>query len=151
MTKKSRLWLSIWSSIVMIVFAVEYLYNLATISEYSEHPLLNVVIPVVQYFFFGISIMYMLRNAFMLIEYMPGRSRYYGKQHMKDIRAMNKAHVERYSKEQIKIADAFLALIVTSLLFYGNYTFQILPRGTMIWLVFWIFPFVILLKERVFD
>lgn len=150
LTKRTRFWLSIWSSIIMIIFAGEYISNIFRTSEYGEYEILNVMLIILPFFLLGISLMYMLRNIMMLVEYLPGRSRFYGKDHMMGIRAMNKAHIERYSKEQIKIIDAFIALVVTSSIYYWNYTFQVMPRGTMIWLVFWIFPFVILLKERIY-
>lgn len=149
LTPGTRLFLSIWSSIIMMVFAIDYMYRVFNSNYFAGYEILNNGLNILQYFLLGVSLMYFLQNALMLLEYFPSRNRFYGKKHMNDIREMNQTHIERYSQNQVKISDSLMALIFSSGLYYWNYTFQILPGHTLIWLVFWIFPFIILIKEKV--
>lgn len=149
LTTKVRLFLSIWSSIIMIVFAVDHIYRVYNFDYFVEDPILNTGLNMLQYFLLGVSLIYIFQNANMLLVYLPDRKSWYGKEQMDDIRKMNKTHIGRYSWHQIKIPHALLALLFTATVYYGNYSYQIIPRHTLIWLVFWIFPFVILVKERI--
>lgn len=60
---------------------------------------------------------------------------------------MNKTHIDRYSSNQIRIFDSLIALLFISGIYYFNYKYQIMPRHILIWLIFWIFPFIIWLKD----
>lgn len=145
LTKNFRLLLSIWSSIIMIIFAVDHIFRVFTSTNFVDYKLLNDGLNILQYFLLGVSLIYIFQNLFMLTAYMPDNS-WYGKEQMKDIRKMNKSHIKRYSLNQIKKSDALLALIFTSGIYYSNYKYQVMPRHTLIWLVFWIFPLIVGLK-----
>lgn len=151
LTRNSRLFLSIWSSIIMIIFAIDHIYRVYNFDYFVDYKMLNDGLNILQYFLLGVSLIYIFQNAFMLFTYLPDRSSFYGKSQMKEIREMNKTHIKRYSLNQIKISDSFLALIFTSGIYYWNYKYQIMPRHTLIWLIFWIFPFVFWLKEIIIE
>ncbi len=151
LTRNSRLFLSIWSSIIMIIFAIDHIYRVYSFDYFVDNNMVNNGLNILQYFLLGVSLIYIFQNAFMLLTYFPDKHNFYGKLHMKNIKEMNETHIKRYSQNQIKITDSFLALIITSGIYYWNYKYQILPRHTLIWLVFWIFPFVILFKEIIIE
>jgi hypothetical protein len=149
LTRNTRLFLSVWSSIIMIIFAIDHIYRVFNFNYFVDYKMLNDGLNILQYFLLGVSLIYIFQNAMMLLEYFPSRSRCYNKEHMKDIRKMNKTHIDRYSLNQIKISDSLIALIFTSGIYYWNYKYQIMPRHTLIWLVFWLFPLMIWLKELI--
>ena len=149
LTRNSRLFLSIWSSIIMIIFAIDYIYRVFHSENYLDSETLNFGLKFLQFFLLGVSLIYIVQNAFMLLTYLPDKNSFYGKAQMKEIKEMNKTYIKRYSDKQIKITDSIIALIFTAGIYYWNYKNQILPRQTLIWLIFWIFPFVIWLKEKI--
>ena len=138
LTRSTRLFLSIWSSIIMIIFAIDHIYRVFNFNYFVDYKMLNDGLDVLQYFLLGVSLIYIFQNALMLLEYFPSKRRFYNEGHMKDIRKMNKTHIDRYSKSQIKISDSLLALMFTTGIYYLNYKNHIMPRHTLIWLVFWV-------------
>lgn len=148
LTRNWRLFLSLWSSIIMIVFAIDYIKRVLSSIKSLEAENLNVFFNVIQFFLMGVSLMYIFQNALMLLTYLPDRYTGYGKSKRRDIIEMNITHIERYSNNQIKIFDAILALIFTGVIYYCNYSLQIMPRHTLIWLMFLILPFVIIIKTK---
>ena len=147
LSRTARLFLSVWSSIIMIIFAIDYIYRVFKFDYFVGNEYLNNGLNVLQYFLLGVSLIYIFQNAFMLLEYIPSKHRFYGKEHMKDIRKMNKSHVKRYSMEQVKISDSFIILAIVSLIYFINFRYQLMPRHTMIWLVLWLSPIVIWIKS----
>ncbi|WP_347374066.1 hypothetical protein [Aequorivita sp. Q41] len=148
LSENTRLTLSIWSSIIMIIFAIDHIYRVFNFSYFVDYKILNEGLNILQYFLLGVSLIYIFKNALMLLEYAPSKKRFYNKVHMSDIKKMNKTHIERYSPVQIKVFDSLVALIITAGVYYLNYKYQVMPRHTMIWLVFWLFPAVLWLKNR---
>ncbi len=143
LTRNTRLYLSLWSSIIMVIFGIDYIYRVYNFDYFVNNKIINEQLNILQYFLLGVTLIYIYQNAFMLLVYIPSKRRFYGKEHMKEIRAMNKTHIKRYSQKQIKISDSLLALITTSVIYYLNYIYHTIPRHTLIWLIFWIFPLVL--------
>lgn len=131
----------------MIIFASDHIYRVFTFDSFVNNEILNEGLNLLQYFLLGVSLIYIFQNAFMLLVYFPDRRSWYGKEQMRDIREMNKTHLARYSDRQIKITDAIIALVFTAGIYYGNYKIQLMPRHTLIWLLFWVFPFIVWFKE----
>lgn len=147
LTRNARLFLSIWSSLIMIIFAIDHIYRVFNFNYFVDYKILNDGLNTLQYFLLGVSLIYIFQNAYMLLVYFPSKSRAYNKEHLKDIKKMNKTHIDRYSSNQIRLFDSLLALLITSGIYYWNYKYQIMPRHTLIWLIFWIFPFIVWLKD----
>ena len=61
---------------------------------------------------------------------------------------MNKLHICRYSAEQVEIKNSVLLSTITFMVYSFNYFFNFLPSLTLIWLVFWLAPILIALKEN---
>jgi hypothetical protein len=148
LTKRARLILSNWSSVIMFVFAIVYIYRVYHYNQFSTIFSLSYIIGMLQYFLLGISIIYIVQNARMIYWYIP--SKYgYDDEHKKKIKHFNTLHVGRYSFEQIKVNDAILITLTTKVLFSVNFAFDILPEFTLIWLVFWSTPFVMYFKNKI--
>jgi hypothetical protein len=79
------------------------------------------------------------------------KNRFYGKEHMNDIRTMNNTHIERYSDKQVLILDSIFCLIFCLTIYYLNYKYQFVPRHTSIWIVFLTLPMVLNIKNKIFN
>ena len=150
LSRNHRLYLSIWSSIIMIIFATEHIFSVFNNQNIEDKDTLNGSILTLEYFILGISSMYILQNFFMLAEYLPSRNRFYDKIHMTSIKAMNKTHIERYSEKQVLKFDSFICLLYCSTFYLINYKYQIMHRQTAIWIVILTLPYFIYLKEKIF-
>ncbi|RXR18259.1 hypothetical protein EQG63_08290 [Flavobacterium amnicola] len=150
LSRNARLYLSIWSSIIMIIFAVEHIFRVFDSPNIEETNILNGSIITLQYFLLGVSSMYILQNFFMLAEYLPSKNRFYDKEHLKDIKTMTKTHIERYSDKQVMKLDSLFCLLYSSSLYFINFKYQIIPRQTAIWVIILTFPYIIYLKEKIF-
>ena len=124
LTRNFRLFLSIWSSIIMIIFAIDHIYRVFNFNYFVDYKMLNDGLNVLQYFLLGVSLIYIFQNATMILEYFPSKRRFYNEEHIKNIRKMNKTHIDRYSKNQIKISNSILALIFTSRVYYWNFNIK---------------------------
>ena len=98
LTRSSRLFLSIWSSIIMIIFAIDHIYRVYNFDYFVDYKILNDGLNILQYFLLGVSLIYIFQNAFMLLTYFPDKRSFYGKSQMKEIRKMNETHIKRYSQ-----------------------------------------------------
>jgi hypothetical protein len=147
--RNTRLFLSIWSSIIMIIFAADHIFRVFNSPEIEETTIINGILITIQYFILGVSSMYILQNFFMLVEYLPGKNRFYGKEHMKDIRTMNKTHIERYSDKQVMIFDSIFCLFFCLTIYFINSKYQLIPRHTAIWIVFLTFPIILNIKNKI--
>lgn len=100
-----------------------------------------------QFFLLGVSAIYMMKNFFMLLEFLPGKNRFFNAEYFRELRILKNEHIERYSENQIYVRHAIICIIVTSGLYFVNYTFRILPTHTTIWLGFVLFPFLLKLSS----
>ena len=144
LSKTVRLILSVWSSIIMLAFAIDNIYGVYQNEDIETTTYLSQGIYVgLQYFLLGISAIYITHNYMLLASFLPSKKGDY-KNELKEIK---KDHIDRYSDKQVLIGHAVLC-IVYALVMYGlNYKYQILPRYTMIWLVFFTFPLIIQLMN----
>lgn len=149
LTDESRLLLSIGSSIIMVVFAIDNISRISDIPELETLSLKLATSAFIQFFLLGISAMYMMQNFFMLYTYLPDKQHSYGKEHMKKIKERNKEHLERYSKEEVTTFDSFLCIAFCLTLFWMNSKNQYLPRNTIIWVVILTFPYFVNLKNKI--
>lgn len=150
LSRNHRLFLSIWSSMIMIIFATEHIFSVFNSQNIEDTDAVNGSILTLEYFILGISSMYILQNFLMIAEYLPSRNRFYDKTHMKDIKAMNKTHIERYSEKQVMKFDSFLCLLYCSSFYFINYKYQIIHRQTAIWIIILTLPYFIYLKEKIY-
>lgn len=148
-TPRTKLLLSIWSSIIMLIFAIDHIYRVFVFSAFTDYNLFDVALNFFQYFLVGVSLMYILQNIKMLIPYLPGGDVVFDKELRKEIRDMNNTHIKRYSNHQINITDSLIILMFSTAIILLNINFKIMPRHTLIWLIFWIFPFLVWIKLKI--
>lgn len=146
-----RLFLSLWSSIIMMIFSLIYIYRVYHFDNFTGDYVTDYLINVVQYFLLGISLIYIIQNVRMLVVYLPSKHSFFDKEHLKRIAVMNKLHVWRYSKEQANIKDSILILLLTTIIYFTNYIFNFIPSLTLIWIVFWFAPIVIFVKDKMLE
>ena len=149
LTRKTRLILSIWSSIVMSIFSVVYIYRVYHFDLFTGIYSIDYFINILQHFLLGVSLIYIIQNLRMVAVYVPSKNSFFDKDHLKRIARMNKLHIERFSGEQVRIKDSLLLGSVSVLVFSANYIFNFLPELTLIWVVFWTAPLLIAIKDRV--
>lgn len=149
LTRFARLWLSIWSSIIMLVFALGYIHSVYLNTIHVSPDEIGSFVLVVQYFLLGISCMYIIKNIQMLIVYLPRKDDAYDSIQMIDIKKTNQYHTARYSSKQLSIPIAAGIIIILSLTYYLNHHYNFLPRNTLIWCMFWLSPFTLKNKEAI--
>ncbi len=135
LTKAARLTLSIWSSLILFIFAIDNIYQVHQQTlEHVQHWMDGLLIGL-QYFLLGVCTIYMVQNFILLYIFIPNKSEKY-KETWRD--AKNE-HLKRYSDQQVNRLYAFLCIAYAGLLYGSNYIFDWLPSSTMIWLVFFTF------------
>ncbi|CAM3863762.1 hypothetical protein POKO110462_22460 [Pontibacter korlensis] len=141
LSRTNRLTLSIWSSIVMVLFAFDNAWNVYQNDQIeTTQTLQHGAYVALQYFLLGISSIYMVQNFLMVTGFLPGRGTFFNKQYFKDIKALKSQHISRYSTEQVNKAHSLLCMLFTFIVFGLNYYLDLLPRNFMIWTVFLLFP-----------
>lgn len=148
LNKNSRLILSIWSSIIFLLFAIDNVYRVYRNEYIEDSDFTNGCFIALQYFLLGISSIYMIQNFLMIVGFLPSKNRFFNKQYREEIQELKADHIERYSESQIKHLYSASCIIFSTTIFYLNYKFQFVPRHIAIWLVFLIFPFLINFYEN---
>ena len=125
-----RLALSIYNTIILLIFSIHYLINLGR--NFNNTPQL---VQCLQFFLLGISSMYIVQNASMLLAYLPNKHHFYGKSHRADIRSQNQQHILRFSPEQVSRIDALIIAAIGLTLIILNELFVSAPVLMTIWLM----------------
>jgi len=140
LSRTNRLVLSIWSTIILTAFAFDNIIRVFSSKE-DEGSLYmtdNLYIAI-QYFLLGVSAVYIIQNFMLLVSFLPSKNGNY----KKDLKEIKKDHIERYSIDQTPIYQSLFCIIVTTAVYWLNYIYNILPRHSMIWLVFILFPLLL--------
>lgn len=145
LSRTSRLTLSIWSCFIMVILASDNIYKV-----YQNEPIESAAnLPIgflvgLQFFLLGVSTIYIVQNFLMLMGFLPGRGTFFNDRYFKELKALKSDHIKRYSPHQVSIVQSLLCILITGGLFYLNYNYRFLPRQFAIWIVFIIFPFLLL-------
>jgi hypothetical protein len=144
LTKGGRLTLSLWSSMVMLLFAFDNVYRIYQ-NEQIENAadISHAAYVALEFFLLGISAIYIIQNFLMLMGFLPGKGTFFNAQYFRDVRELNRDHISRYSDRQVSIGHSLLCAISTIAAFALNHYYQILPRHLAIWAVFVLFPFLL--------
>lgn len=148
LSRTNRLMLSIWSSIIMMLFAVDNIigiYQNEQIENTAE--LTHGLYIALQFFLLGVSCIYILQNAMMLVSFFPGKGRFFNAEYFSDVKELKNDHIKRYSEDQLHIIHSLFCLFSVGILFSLNFYYQILPRHLAIWIVFIFFPYVVALFD----
>ena len=148
LSRTSRFTLSIWSSIIMLLFAADNIYRVYQNEQIENTADLTHGLYIgLQYFLLGISAIYIVQNFIMLTGFLPGKETFFNAQYYRDLKELKSDHIKRYSDRQVSILHSFFCVLFTGTLFFLNYHYQILPRHIAIWTVFVIFPFILILYD----
>jgi hypothetical protein len=74
----------------------------------------------------------------MILGFLPDKHRFFNKDYFNDVRELKKEHVDRYSDNQSNLLLSLICLILSIGFYLINYNFDLLPRNTAIWLVFFV-------------
>lgn len=139
----NRFLLSLWSSVVMILFALDYIITVFKNGEISDAlSFQDVTFVFVQYFLLGISAIYIAQNINMILGFLPDKSERLF-QSSRRRKALAKDHIERYSDKQVSIWYSIFCTIFSIFLFWLNYEYQFISKQSAIWIVFVSFPVLI--------
>ena len=143
LSERTRLWLSIWSSIIMLLFSIDNInrvYNNPDIE--TTQFLSDSLFIALQYFLLGVSSMYIVQNAIMLLGFLPGKGTFFNRQYFNDLHELKTNHVDRYSDEQVYIGYSIIFMVLTCCIYGINYFYHFVPTYTAIWIVFVIVPII---------
>lgn len=142
----NRLFLSVWSSIILMCLAVDNVIRVFSNGDIDEqNSLLSSIEIAFQYFFVGISSVYAVQNIFMILAFLPEKNTKY----KHTLYTAKNMHLNRYSNLQVSHWDSLFCICFCFLCFFLNSTFNLLPRHTMIWFVIVNFPIVVYLLDKV--
>jgi hypothetical protein len=146
LTRTSRLTLSIWSSIIMMLLAADNIYSVHQ-NEQIENTadITNGLYIGLQFFLLGVSSIYIIQNFIMLIGFLPGKGTFFNAEYFQDLKNLESDHIKRYSDRQVSILYSFFCVLFTGTIFALNYHYQILPRHVVIWVVFKTFSLILII------
>jgi hypothetical protein len=144
LSRTSRLTLSIWSSIIMMLFASDNIYRVYQ-NEQIENTsdITNGLYIGLQFFLLGVSCIYIIQNFIMLMGFLPGKRTFFNAEYFRDLKELKSDHVKRYSDKQVSILHSFFCVLITGTIFAFNYHYQLLPSNVVIWIVFVTFPIIL--------
>lgn len=146
LSRTARLTLSVWSSIIMFAFAIDNIFRVFSNPDIENSEYLSDGFYIgLQYFLLGISAVYMMQNFMLLAAFLPSKNGNY----KHDLKENKKDHIDRYSDQQVHIGHSLLCIVFAGTLYWANYTYHVLPRHTMIWLVFMTFPLILQLMTLI--
>lgn len=142
----NRLILSVWSCIILISFSIDNFILLLSNSDINRQNnlLFNFKLGI-QYFFVGVSSVYVMQNILMILAFFPQEKIDY----VETFSNAKKMHLDRYSNLQVSQIDSFMCILFCGLVFLLNYFYQVFPTSTTIWIVIITFPlFLKLIKTK---
>ena len=146
LNKTSRLWLSIWSTIAMLIFSIDNAMAVFDSGKNMKHlNFSHLTIATLQHFFLGISAVYIFSNLLLIAGFLPSK---HTRNYRKDLKETMNLHLNRYSNKQVESLYAILCLLFLMTIFGLNYKYQILPRNIMIWLAITISPIFLLIINK---
>lgn len=139
LSRSVRLILSIWSTVITGIFAIENIIKVysngdITSSQYLPHMLFISL----QYFLLGVSAIYIIQNIYILFGFLPSRNGNY----RRELRETINQHIDRFSPNQVYIFQSVLCMLYTVVMYGTNHQYQIMPTHMAIWLVFVTFPLI---------
>lgn len=144
LTKTRRLVLSIWSTTIMFVFAIDNIISVFGSNNIANSKYLSQNLYIgLQYFLLGVSAIYIVQNYILLANFLPSKNGHY----KKDLQENIQNHIERYSDKQIFIGDSLFCILYSTIIYGLNYEYRVLPRNTMIWLVFFSFSLIVYITD----
>lgn len=148
LSRTTRLILSVWSTLIMMAFAVDNIYRVYQNEAIETTKYLSQgILTGLQYFLLGVSAIYITQNYMLLAGFLPNKNEKY----IDKLKETKNDHIERYSENQVFIGNSIVCILYALIIYGLNYQYQILPRHTMIWFVFFTFPLLLQLIRQLKD
>lgn len=142
--KYNRLLLSIWSSITLMCLAIDNIIRVFSNGDIDQQTsLLSSIEVSIQYFFVGISSVYVVNNIFMIFAFLPEKNTPY----KQTLYLAKKMHLDRYSDVQVATMDTIFCICFSVFIYVLNSIYGLVPRHTIIWFVIVTFPFLLQLAK----
>lgn len=133
LTRSVRLTLSIWSSFIFLAFAIDSIIKVFSNPDIEGSKYLSDgMFIALQYFLLGVTAIYITRNFMLLVSFLPSKNG----NHKRELWENKRDHVDRYSNKQVNIVYSLLLILSIGFLYWLNHKYQVLPRHTAIWVVF---------------
>lgn len=133
LNKSRRLWLSVWTTIIILVISIDNAISVLK-NTYNDYiPIYENLFLALQYFLLGISSVYTAQNLNLIYSLLDKDTRRKAKRH----------HTQRYSETQVSIRDSVFCILFSGMTYFLNYYFNILPKNLMIWSVIFVFPILL--------
>jgi hypothetical protein len=143
LSRTSRIALSVWSSVIMMLFACDNIYRVYQSDQINNMTnLTNGLYIGLQFFLLGVSCIYVIQNFIMLAGFLIRNSAF-------DTNELINNHLSRYSDRQASTAHSIFCALFTGTAFALNYYYQLLPRHVAIWVIFVTFPSILSLFNLV--
>jgi hypothetical protein len=140
----TRLLLSIWTAVITLVLSFDNILKLYKIRDIEHLPnFTESSLAFLQFFFLGISSIYIAQNIGFIGAYLPGKN------YLQNVRDINTEHLKRYSNDQVYIADSIIVIIISLTGYILNYFFNFLPVNFMIWTSITLTPLLLYLTHRI--
>jgi hypothetical protein len=143
-SKKDRLCLSLWSTLVMIVFGINYFRNI--ISLRSVESLLQVNSHLAAFnhfaetFLLGASGIYIVLNLGMIGMYLPGKRTFFNDEYFALIKKLTAMHIERYSPEQVNQKHVLFISFMTVGFLLANWITKMINPNFAVWIILILLP-----------
>ncbi len=143
---RSRFILSVWSCVVMLLFAADNIYGIYESYEAENAAAFDSKInQAVTYFLLGVSLIYILQNLLLLLRFAPGKGSFFNDAYKRRVAELRNDHVNRFSTMQVNTLYSFFCVVFSGSVFWLNYEYRLVPANTAIWIVFFIFPYILIL------
>lgn len=138
--KSNRLLLSVWSSIIIMCLAIDNVIRVFSNGDIDQQTSLVSSIEVaIQYFFVGISSVYVVNNIYMIFAFFPEKNTPY----KQTLYVAKKMHLDRYSDVQVATMNTVFCICFSVFFYLLNSIYGLVPRHTIIWFVIVTFPFLL--------
>lgn len=140
LTTKDRLWLSVWSTMVMLVLGTVYLVGIfqRPLGEAFIHSssALLVSYRALEWFLCGVAAAYIAQNFAMVFGYLPGKTRFFNAAYFREIKELSALHTERYESTQACKHRALLVSLTSITALALNSWFNLMNPFMAIWVLF---------------
>jgi hypothetical protein len=150
LSENFRILLSMWSSIIMMVFALDNIIDVFNQPEYSTKFSYTQMLHIgLEYFLLGVSSLYIMQNYLLLIAFIPSKKDNYITDAerisiaARELEQSRQDHLSRYSNDQVPVILAIFCILYASAIFGVNYFYDVISKQSAIWLVFFTFPLII--------
>lgn len=140
LTASDRLWLSVWSTMVMLVLGTVYLIGIfqKPLGEafVDSHNALGISYRALEWFLCGVAGAYIAQNFAMVLGYLPSRNRFFNATYYREIKELSALHTERYESTQACKHRALLVSLTSITALALNSWFNLMNPFMAIWVLF---------------